>query len=114
MLSERVNAKGGTTWGQSSRMEAAGENEYTASDERKPTADQCPGKDDGTGTIYRGAGKPMDIDVVRAKVKCYGVWSAWALQTRLSQTAQNKGRGATTHRVLLGSHSDKGENGLED
>ena len=26
----------------------------------------------GTGTIYGGAEKPMDIDVVRAKVKCFG------------------------------------------
>ncbi len=31
-----------------------------------------PEKTTGTGTTYRGAGKPMDIDTVRAKMKCFG------------------------------------------
>ncbi len=95
-------------------MEAAGENEYTASDERKPTADQCPGKDDGNWHDIQRSGEANGYRCGTCQGEVLRVWSAWALQTRLSQTAQNKGRGATTHRVLLGSHSDKGENGLED
>ncbi len=31
-----------------------------------------PEKTTGTGMTYGGAGKPMDIDVVRAKTKCFG------------------------------------------
>ncbi len=31
-----------------------------------------PEKTTGTGMTYGGAGKPMDIDVVRAKMKCFG------------------------------------------
>ena len=31
-----------------------------------------PEKMTGTGTTYGGAGKPMDIDAVRAKAKCFG------------------------------------------
>ncbi len=31
-----------------------------------------PEKTTGTGTTYGGSGKPMDIDTVCAKVKCYG------------------------------------------
>ncbi len=31
-----------------------------------------PEKTMGTGTTYGGSGKPMDIDTVRAKAKCYG------------------------------------------
>ncbi len=31
-----------------------------------------PEKTTGTGTTYGGSGKPMDIDVVHAKAKCYG------------------------------------------
>ncbi len=31
-----------------------------------------PEKTTGTGTTYGGSGKPMDIDAVRAKMKCYG------------------------------------------
>ena len=31
-----------------------------------------PEKTTGTGTTYGGAGKPMDIDAIRAKAKCFG------------------------------------------
>ncbi len=31
-----------------------------------------PEKTTGTGTTYGGAGRPMDIDAIRAKTKCYG------------------------------------------
>ncbi len=31
-----------------------------------------PEKTMGTGTTYGGSGKPMDINAVRAKAKCYG------------------------------------------
>ncbi len=31
-----------------------------------------PEKTTGTGTTYGGSGKPMDIDAIRAKAKCYG------------------------------------------
>ncbi len=31
-----------------------------------------PEKTMGTGTIYGGSGKPMDINAVHAKAKCYG------------------------------------------
>ncbi len=34
--------------------------------------DSVPEKKTGTGTIYGGVGKPMDIDAVHAKTKCYG------------------------------------------
>ncbi len=52
-------------------METAGEDGYyTDDDKRKPAADQCPGEDNGT--TFGGAGKPMDIDAVRAKTKCFG------------------------------------------
>ncbi len=64
--------KGGTTWGQSNRVETAGKGEYDTSNERKPAADQCPEKTTGTGMTYGGSGKPMDIDAVHAKTKCYG------------------------------------------
>ncbi len=112
--SQLEDPKGGTGWGQSNRMEAAGKDEYSTSDERKPAADQCPGKDDGNWHDIWRIGEADGYRRGMCQGEVLWMWPTWALQTGLSQMRQNKGRGITMPELLLGSCSNEQENGLKD
>ncbi len=98
---------------QSNGMEAAVKNKHSPGDKGKPTAEQCPGKDNGNWHNIRRVRKADGYRCSMRQGEVLQMWSARTLQARLSQTTQDKGRGATMTQLLLGPCSNKRENGLE-
>ncbi len=111
--SQLENSEGRTGRGQSNRVEAAGEDEYNPDSKRKPTAEQCPRKDNGNWHDLWRSGQTNGYRRSTRQGKVLWVWRNWTLQMGLPQTAQDEGRGITTSRILLGPCSDKGEDRLK-